>query len=130
MSLREQLNSGNFKLRKNVGKILSEYIVETLGDDAEVLNLLKQVAFDYDLTELSESKVVGIDDYSCKLGYDVNDAFVNVKLECSKGVVQFTLTYAAMFGTLGVRGVVVTITERDLDLAKRMIDTFAFELLK
>ena len=130
MSLREQLNSGNFKLRKNVGKILSEYIVETLGDDAEVLNLLKQVAFDYDLTDLSESKVVGIDGYSCKLGYDVNDAFVNVKLECSKGVVQFTLTYAAMFGTLAVRGVVVTLTESGLDLAKRMIDTFAFELLK
>ena len=76
------------------------------------------------------SKVVGIDGYSCKLGYDVNDAFVNVKLECSKGVVQFTLTYAAMFGTLAVRGVVVTITESSLELAKRMIDTFGSELLK
>lgn len=130
MSLREQLNSGNFKLRKNVGKILSEYIVETLGDDAEVLNLLKQVAFDYDLTDLSESKVVGIDGYSCKLGYEVQDDLVHVKLECSKGVVQFTLTYVAMFGILGLRGVEATITESGLDLAKRMIDTFASELLK
>lgn len=130
MSLREQLNSGNLKLRKNVGKILSEYIVETLGDDAEVLNLLKQVAFDYDLTELSESKVVGIDGYSCKLGYEVQDDLVNVKLECSKGKVQFTLTYVAMFGILGLRGVEATITESGLDLAKRMIDTFASELLK
>lgn len=130
MSLREQLNSGNFKLRKNVGKILSEYIVETLGDDAEVLNLLKQVAFDYDLTDVSESTVVGIDGYSCKLGYEVQDDLVHVKLECSKGVVQFTLTYVAMFGILGLRGVEATITESGLDLAKRMIDTFASELLK
>lgn len=130
MSLREKLNKGNFKLRKTVGKVLTEYIVETLGNDAEVLHLLKQVAFDYDLTDVSESTVVGVDGCSCKLGYDVNDAFVNVKLECSKGVVQFTLTYAAMFGTLAVRGVVVTITESSLELAKRMIDTFAFKLLK
>lgn len=130
MSLREQLNSGNLKLRKNVGKILSEYIVETLGDDAEVLNLLKKVAFDYDLTDVSESTVVGIDGYSCKLGYEVQDDLVHVKLECSKGVVQFTLTYVAMFGILGLRGVEATITESGLDLAKRMIDTFASELLK
>lgn len=130
MSLREQLNSGNFKLRKNVGKILSEYIVETLGDDYEVLNLLKKVAFDYDLTDVSESTVVGIDGYSCKLGYEVQDDLVHVKLECSKGVVQFTLTYVAMFGILGLRGVEATITESGLDLAKRMIDTFASELLK
>lgn len=130
MSLREKLNKGDFKLRKNVEKILSEYIVETLGDDAEVLHLLKQVAFDYDLTDLSESKVVGIDGYSCKLAYEVQDDLVKVKLECSKGIVQFTLTYAAIFGTLGVRGVEVTIPESGLDLAKRMIDTFALDLLK
>lgn len=130
MSLREKLNKGDFKLRKDVEKILSEYIVETLGEDAEVLNLLKKVAFDYDLTDVSESTVVGIDGYSCKLGYEVQDDLVNVKLECSKGKVQFTLTYVAMFGILGVRGVEVTITESGLDLAKRMIDTFALELLK
>lgn len=130
MSLREKLNKGNFKLRKTVGKVLTEYIVETLGNDTEVLHLLKQVAFDYDLTDVSESAVVGIDGYSCKLGYEVQDDFVNVKLECSEGVVQFTLAYAAMFKTIAVRGVVVTITESGLDLAKRMIDTFASELLK
>ena len=130
MSLREKLNKGDFKLRKDVEKLLSEYIVETLGEDAEVLNLLKQVAFDYDLTDVSESTVVGIDGYSCKLGYEVQDDLVNVKLECSKGKVQFTLTYVAMFGILGLRGVEATITESGLDLAKRMIDTFASELLK
>ena len=130
MSLREKLNKGDFKLRKDVEKILSEYIVETLGEDAEVLNLLKKVAFDYDLTNVSESTVVGIDGCSCKLGYEVQDDLVNVKLECSKGKIQFTLTYAAMFCTLGVRGVEATITESGLDLAKRMIDTFASELLK
>lgn len=130
MSLREKLNKGNFKLRKTVDKLLIEYIVETLGNDDEVLNLLKKVAFDYDLTDVSESAVVGIDGYSCKLAYEVQDEFVHVKLECSKGVVRFTLTYAAMFKTIAVRGVVVTITESDLELAKRMIDTFAFELLK
>lgn len=130
MSLREQLNNGNFKLRKTVDKILIEYIVETLGNDVEVLHLLKKVAFDYDLTDASESVVVGIDGYSCKLAYEVQDEFVHVKLECSKGVVRFTLTYAAMFKTIAVRGVVVTITESDLELAKRMIDTFASELLK
>lgn len=130
MSLREKLNKGDLKLRKDVEKLLSEYIVETLGDDYEVLNLLKKVAFDYDLTDVSESTVVGIDGYSCKLGYEVRDDLVDVKLECSKGKVQFTLTYVAMFSTLGVRGVEVTITESSLELAKRMIDTFAFELLK
>lgn len=130
MSLREKLNKGDLKLRKDVEKLLSEYIVETLGEDAEVLNLLKKVAFDYDLTDVSESTVVGIDGYSCKLGYEVQDDLVNVKLECSKGVVQFTLTYVAMFGILGLRGVEATITESGLDLAKRMIDTFASELLK
>lgn len=130
MSLREKLNKGDFKLRKDVEKLLSEYIIDTLGDDYEVLNLLKKVVLDYDLTDVSESTVVGIDGYSCKLGYEVQDDLVHVKLECSKGVVQFTLTYVAMFGILGLRGVVVTITESGLDLAKRMIDTFAFELLK
>lgn len=130
MSLREKLNKGDLKLRKDVEKLLSEYIVETLGEDAEILNLLKKVAFDYDLTDVSESTVVGIDGYSCKLGYKVQDDLVHVKLECSKGKVQFTLTYVAMFSTLGVRGVEVTITESSLELAKRMIDTFAFELLK
>lgn len=130
MSLREKLNKGDFKLRKDVEKLLSEYIVETLGDEYEVLDLLKKVAFDYDLTDVSESTVVGIDGYSCKLGYEVQDDLVHVKLECSKGVVQFTLTYVAMFGILGLRGVEATITESGLDLAKRMIDTFASELLK
>lgn len=130
MSLREKLNKGDFKLRKDVEKLLSEYIVEMLGDDYEVLDLLKKVAFDYDLTDVSESTVVGIDGYSCKLGYEVQDDLVHVKLECSKGVVQFTLTYVAMFGILGLRGVEATITESGLDLAKRMIDTFASELLK
>ena len=130
MSLREKLNKGNFKLRKNVEMILSEYIVETLGNDAEVLHLLKQVAFDYDLTDVSEVTVIGIDGCSCKLAYKVQDDLVKVKLECSKGMVQFTLTYAAMFKTIAVRDIEVTITESDLDLAKRMIHTFVFELLK
>ena len=130
MSLREKLNTEGLKLRKNVEKLLSEYIIDTLGDDYEVLNLLKKVAFDYDLTDVSESTVVGIDGYSCKLGYEIQDDLVNVKLECSKGKVQFTLTYVAMFGILGVRGVEVTMTESGLELAKRMIDTFALELLK
>ena len=130
MSLREKLNKGNFKLRKTVGKVLTEYIVETLGNDAEVLHLLKQVAFDYDLTDVSESTVVGVDGCSCKLGYEVKDDLVNVKLDCSKGVVQFTLTYAALFKTISVRDIEVTINESDLDLAKRMIHTFVFELLK
>ena len=130
MSLREKLNTEGLKLRKDVEKLLSEYIIDTLGDDYEVLNLLKRVVLDYDLTDVSESTVVGIDGYSCKLGYKVQDDLVHVKLECSKGVVQFTLTYVAMFSTLGVRGVEVTITESSLELAKRMIDTFASELLK
>lgn len=130
MSLREKLNTEGLKLRKNVEKLLSEYIIDTLGDDYEVLNLLKEVVLDYDLTDVSESIVVGVDGYSCKLGYEVQDDLVNVKLECSKGKVQFTLTYVTIFGTLGVRGVEVTITESGLVLAKRMIDTFASELLK
>ena len=130
MSLREKLNTEGLKLRKDVEKLLSEYIIDTLGDDYEVLNLLKRVVLDYDLTDVSESTVVGIDGYSCKLGYEVQDDLVHVKLECSKGVVQFTLTYVAMFSTLGVRGVEVTITESSLELAKRMIDTFVSELLK
>lgn len=88
------------------------------------------MVLDYDLTDVSESTVVGIDGYSCKLGYEVQDDLVHVKLECSKGVVQFTLTYVTMFGTLGVRGIEVTMTDSSLGLAKRMIDTFASELLK
>ena len=130
MSLREKLNTEGLKLRKNVEKVLSEYIIDTLGDDYEVLNLLKKVVLDYDLTDVSESTVVGIDGYSCKLGYEVQDDLVHVTLECSKGKVQFTLTYVAMFSALGVRSVEVTITESSLELAKRMIDTFASELLK
>lgn len=130
MSLREKLNTEGLKLRKNVEKLLSEYIIDTLGDDYEVLNLLKKVVLDYDLTDVSESTVVGIDGYSCKLGYEVQDDLVHVKLECSKGVVQFTLTYVTMFSTLGIRGVEVTMTDSSLELAKRMIDTFASELLK
>lgn len=130
MSLREKLNTEGLKLRKNVEKLLSEYIIDTLGDDYEVLNLLKEVVLDYDLTDVSESTVVEVDGYSCKLGYEVQDDLVNVKLECSKGTVQFTLTYVTIFGTLGVRGVEVTMTDKGLELAKRMIDTFALELLK
>ena len=130
MSLREKLNKGDFKLRKTVDIVLMEYIIETLGEDAEVLNLLKKVAFDYDLTDVSESTVVGIDGYSCKLAYEVQDDLVNVKLGCSKGAVQFKLTYAAMFKTIGVRDVEVTMNKNDLELAKKMINKFAFELLK